>query len=120
MKIRKIAVISLWAQDVEGAAHFYQQVLGLQMLPHHGPRPHFKVGETIITILKSESPMKPQEQSLRFPLLAFEVENLDEAVEHLKLHRVDLPWGIESDQDSRWVMFHDPAGNLLELAEFSR
>jgi len=26
--------------------------------------------------------------------------------------------GIEEDADSRWVMFHDPAGNLIELAQF--
>jgi hypothetical protein len=31
---------------------------------------------------------------------------------------VDLPWGIERDEHSRWAMFHDPAGNLIELVEF--
>jgi hypothetical protein len=29
-----------------------------------------------------------------------------------------LPWGIEGDARSRWVMFHDPAGNLVELVQF--
>ncbi|HET7088874.1 MAG TPA: hypothetical protein VFL17_09505 [Anaerolineae bacterium] len=33
-------------------------------------------------------------------------------------HRVELPWGIEEDAGSRCVMFHDPAGNLIELARF--
>jgi len=27
---------------------------------------------------------------------------------------------IEEDVDSRWVMLHDPAGNLIELACFER
>lgn len=26
--------------------------------------------------------------------------------------------GIESDMNSRWVMFHDPAGNRFELVQF--
>ena len=33
------------------------------------------------------------------------------------MHYVDLPWGVEEDADSRWVMFRDPAGNLIELAQ---
>jgi len=28
--------------------------------------------------------------------------------------------GIEEDAGSRWVMFCDPAGNLIELATFKR
>jgi hypothetical protein len=39
-------------------------------------------------------------------------------IDRLRLHHVDLPWGIEEDADSRWVMCYDPAGNLIELAQF--
>jgi catechol 2,3-dioxygenase-like lactoylglutathione lyase family enzyme len=116
MKITRLFVVTLWAQDVETTAHFYRDVLCLPML-QHGSRPHFKVGETLITILKSELPISQVGQSLRFPAVAFEVENLDESVQRLKDHKVELPWGIEEDKDGRWVMFKDPAGNLLELAE---
>jgi len=34
------------------------------------------------------------------------------------MHQVELSWGIEQDASTRWVMFHDPAGNLLELVQF--
>jgi hypothetical protein len=27
-----------------------------------------------------------------------------------------MPWGVEEDSDSRWVMFYDPGGNLIEVA----
>lgn len=117
MKIKGLFVVALWAQNVETAAHFYRDILVLPMLPHHGPPPHFKVGETLITILRSESPITQTGQSRRFPCLALEVENLNEAVQHLRSHEVELPWGIEEDADSRWVMFYDPAGNLIEIAE---
>jgi catechol 2,3-dioxygenase-like lactoylglutathione lyase family enzyme len=50
--------------------------------------------------------------------VAFAVDDLEAAVERLRAHGVSLPWGVEEDAGARWVMFHDPAGNLIELAEF--
>ena len=44
------------------------------------------------------------------------VDDLHEVVHKLKVHGVDMPWGVEEDRDSRWVMFHDPGGNLIEVA----
>ena len=38
----------------------------------------------------------------------------------LRTHGVDLPWGVESNASSRWVMFRDPEGNLIEMVEFKR
>jgi hypothetical protein len=39
-------------------------------------------------------------------------------VERLTDHQVALPWGVEGGAGERWVMFHDPAGNLIELVQF--
>ncbi|MBI1877269.1 MAG: VOC family protein, partial [Chloroflexi bacterium] len=111
----KIAVISLWAEDVPATAHFYRDVIGLRLLPHHGERPHFDVDGVYLTILQGHPIAAQQAQPSRFPLVAFAVEDLDQAVARLRRHRVELPWGIEADDNSRWVMFHDPAGNLIEL-----
>lgn len=114
--IKGVAVISLWAEDVTETAHFYRDVLGMELDAHHvAGRPHFKIGEAILTIL--EGKLRPPEdpQPPRFPLFAFKVDDLDAAVVHLQAHHVELPWGIEGHDDSRWVMFYDPAGNLLEL-----
>ena len=44
------------------------------------------------------------------------VDDLHEVVHKLKVHGVDMPWGVEEDRDSRWVMFYDPGGNLIEVA----
>ncbi len=54
----------------------------------------------------------------RFPLFALSVDNLDAMVSRLVELRIEMPWGIESNPASRWVMFHDPAGNLIELVQF--
>jgi hypothetical protein len=52
-------------------------------------------------------------------VLAFAVNNLAEAIEHLESHNVELPWGVEVGITARWVKFYDPAGNLIEFAQFN-
>ncbi|UCC76044.1 MAG: VOC family protein [Anaerolineales bacterium] len=119
MKLR-LAVVSLWAEDVPTTAHFYRDVLGLPLAALHGHVPHFDLDGTYLVLLQgrpmpAEDPLPP-----RFPLIAFEVSDLDTAAERLREHGVEMPWGIEEDASSRWVMFHDPAGNLIELVQFNR
>lgn len=118
MEIR-IAVVSLWAEDVVATAHFYRDVIGLPLQSHLAKdQPHFDLGGTILTILHGR-PALHAEAEPRFPVIAFSVPDLDAGVEKLRTHGVDLPWGVEANASGRWVMFHDPAGNLIELVEFT-
>lgn len=114
----RVAVIGLWAEDVMAAAHFYRDVIGLHPSSHHGEWPHFDLGGTQVVILKGR-PCPPQDsEPSHFPLLAFAVDDLDAALERLRAHEVELPWGIQEGPQARWVIFHDPAGNLIELVQF--
>lgn len=119
----RLAVVSLWAEDVPAAAHFYRDVIGLKLAPHHASDPsharlHFDLGGIFLTLLEGR-PLPPQNpKPARFPVVAFAVDDLEAAVERLREHGVERPWGVEEDAGARWVMFRDPAGNLLELAEF--
>jgi catechol 2,3-dioxygenase-like lactoylglutathione lyase family enzyme len=115
----KLAVVSIWAEDVATTAHFYRDVIELHLLDHHGGgRPHFDLNGVYLTILKGRPVPAGDAVPVRFPLLAFAVDDLAAAVARLQTHGVELPWGIEKDEYSRWVMFHDPAGNLIELVQF--
>lgn len=115
----RLAVVSLWAKDVSATAHFYRDVIGLPLLRHSGGRPHFDLHGIFLTILEG-TPCPVQEAGpQRFPVVAFAVDNLEAALARLSAHRVDLPWGVERDDHARWIMFHDPAGNLIELVEFA-
>lgn len=116
----RIAVVSLWADDVPQTAHFYRDVIGLPLLSHHSSRPHFDIGGSYLVILKGHPTPAQDAFPSRFPVIAFAVDDLEAAVELLNRHGVEMPWGVESDSDSRWVMFYDPAGNLIELAKFGR
>ena len=120
-KPKRIAIVSLWAEDVEAAAHFYREVIGLRLLPHHShhdKRPHFSLGDTYLTILKGKPVPAQDAEPSRFPLMAFAVDDLDPAIERLQAHHVELLGDVKEGKDSRWVMFHDPAGNLIELVQF--
>lgn len=114
----KFAVIAIWAEDVATSAHFYRDVIGLSLLPHHDKRPHFMVNGVYLIILKGRPAPAQDAQPPRFPIFAFSVDDLGAMVERLEKHHVILPWGVEGNEDERWVMFHDPAGNLIELAQF--
>lgn len=115
---KKFAVVSLWAGDVPACAHFYRDVLGLSLLPSHAGRPHFDLDGVFLTILHGQPSPARESDPARFPLFAISVDDLDEMVRRLEAHGVPLPWGIEQDDSARWVMFHDPGGNLIELAHF--
>ena len=114
----KFGVISIWAKDVPGTARFYREVLGLGQFPHQGERAAFDVHGVYLLILKGRSVPAEAMVPERFPLFALSVEDLDSMVKRLEEHRVPLPWGIERDASGRWVMFHDPAGNLIELVQW--
>ena len=116
---KHVAVFSLWAAKVSTAAHFYRDVVGLSLLPHHDHRPTFDLGNgSYLVILRGQPVPAQNSEPPHFPRMAFAVDDLDKAIEHLEVHGVELPWGVETDENSRWVKFRDPAGNLIEFVQF--
>lgn len=116
----KLAVVTLWAEDVNRTTDFYRDVLGLPLLMMDLGRPHFDLGGAYLVILPGQPHKREDSTRSRFPVLAFAVDNLDAVVQQLKTQGVEMPWGIEEDSDSRWIMFNDPGGNLLEIAHFGK
>ena len=116
---KSIAVVSLWAEDVSQATHFYRDVLKLPALPHHGEqRPHFRIGETILTILEGTPAVRQPNDPGYFPAFAIAVDDLDAALAQLQHHNFPLVGEVVENAGARYVMLHDPAGNLIELVEF--
>ena len=116
----RLVVASLRAEDVPAVAHFYRDVIGLRLMPGHGQWPAFALENGVhLVIVQGQMSASRDEGAARFPVIALSVPDLDEAVERLQVHGVELPWGGESNQGAEWVMFYDPAGNLIELAQLS-
>ncbi len=112
----KLAVVTLWGVDVHQMTEFYRDVLGLPLAMMDRGRPHFDFGGGYLTILQGTPHTRQDSMQTRFPQIAFAVDDLHEIIHRLQTHGVDIPWGIEEDSDSRWVMFYDPGGNLIEVA----
>ncbi len=116
-KATRLMVVTIWAEDVPAAVHFYRDVLGLALRADHAAYPAFKVGNGNLIILKGRPRPAEEPEPDRFPIFALAVDNLEAAVQRLSAHGVSFPWGIEGHGHNRWVMFPDPAGNLIELAQ---
>ena len=113
--LKRIAVVGIPARNVDRAAHFYRDTLGLQELPHHAGPPHLKVGDTFLAVFE-RSEMAAQSG---VPLVAFGVDDLDAAMPVLTARGVVFESGVHQDGDARWTAFHDSEGNLLELVQFA-
>ena len=112
----KLAVVTLWGEDIQKMSDFYQNVLGLLLAMVDRGRPHFDFGGGYLAILPGQPHRLQDSDQSRFPVIAFAVEDLHEVIFQLQSHQVEMPWGIEEDSDLRWVMFYDPGGNLIEVA----
>jgi len=120
-KPEQLAVVSLWAEDVHASVHFYRHVVGLPLLPHHDHPPAFELGPgQYLAIVEGQPAFAHEPGGSGFPILAFAVRDLEEAVQHLHCHDIELVQGVERGASERWVRLHDPAGNLIELVQFDR
>ena len=113
----KLNVVSLWAEDIRATAHFYRDILGLRLMPHHGERPHFDLGGIYLVLVEGKPMLREEDSPEQFPVVAFLVNDLDKSIEKLRSNHVDLSRGIGEGAGTRWIMFNDPAGNLIELVE---
>ena len=118
-KPEHLVVVSLWTTDLAATAHFYMDVVGLPLLPDHDHHLAFDLGHGAHLVLNEGQPGAVLDtKRARFPSVAFAVRDLDKAVAQLADHGVELPWGVETNGDTRWIMFCDPEGNLVEFVQF--
>jgi catechol 2,3-dioxygenase-like lactoylglutathione lyase family enzyme len=117
-KAGNLFLVTAWAVDVPKSLHFYRDILGLDLLPHHGNHPVFTVGDDLHLIIRKGTPVAVLDAE-PFPVIAFQVADLHQAIQQLQANDVKLSGDILTKPGVRYIMFYDPAGNLLEIAEFS-
>jgi catechol-2,3-dioxygenase len=116
----RLAVVSIRTNRLMETVHFYRDVVGLTGLVHHGHQPAFELGNgALLVIVESQTASKQPAEQPRFPALAFAVEDVDRAAALLNDQGIEMPWGIESNTQTRWIEFYDPGGNLIEFAQFA-
>lgn len=127
MKLNSIHHIAVICSDYETSKRFYTEVLGLQVECEHyrKERNSYKAdcslnGTYIVELFSFPNPPArlsyPEAAGLRH--LAFEVDNIDEAVNDLDTKRVTHePVRIDEYTGKRFIFFSDPDGLPIELYE---
>ena len=112
-------------KDIEEAAEFYSQVLGLDTKPEgYGLRISLPGGGTAYTY------PKPDHQPADYTILNFEVDDIDEAVDELASRGVKFEYYPDMNQDDKGIArglkvnrgpniawLKDPSGNTLAILQ---
>jgi len=112
MKVRRM-VANFEVKDAARARHFYQDVLGLDLLMDHGWIRTYGSGETMRVQVSFAS---EGGSGTSVPDLSIEVDEVDEAFRRMKdagfsieYGPVDEPWGV------RRFHVRDPFGKLINI-----
>ncbi|RKQ42388.1 glyoxylase I family protein [Roseivirga pacifica] len=127
MQLKKVHHIAIICSDYAISKHFYTEILGLEVIRevYRKERDSYKLdlalnGEYVIELFSFPDPPKrpsrPEAQGLRH--LAFEVKNIENAIEELSSKGVALePIRVDEFTGKRFTFFSDPDDLPLELYE---
>ena len=126
MRLNKIHNIAIIASNYEVSKKFYTEILGLEVIrevyrkERDSYKLDLKLGDSEIELFSFPNapvrPSYPEARGLRH--LAFEVDNIDEAIAELNLHGIECePIRIDEFTGKRFTFFEDPDKLPLELYE---
>jgi catechol 2,3-dioxygenase-like lactoylglutathione lyase family enzyme len=122
---REIFAVTLFVEDLAAAKQFYLQVFGLPVIFEDGNSAIFKVGNTLINLLKTsaagvliEPAIVADPRAGSRAVFTIHVDDVDALASELTARGVQLlngpmdrPWGI------RTASFADPGGHIWEIAK---
>lgn len=127
LKLNRVHHIAIICSDYAKSKQFYTEVLGLKIVRevYREQRQSYKLDLEVGDLYQIElfsfpnppaRPSRPEAAGLRH--LAFEVDDLDEAVVHISSFGVDIePIRVDEFTGKRFTFFADPDGLPLELYE---
>lgn len=120
---------SVYVEDLDVAAVFYGDILGLEKIGQQdGRHVFFRCGATIVLVFRAEETRKATPSGgLPIPVhgatgaghLCFAVDgaSLDGWRQRLEVAEVKIEADFRWDNGARSIYFRDPGGNSIELAE---
>lgn len=127
LALKKIHHVALICSNYEQSKKFYTEVLGFEVTAEYyrSERQSYKLdlalnNQYTLELFSFPSPpprvSKPEACGLRH--LAFEVDNITIAIQHLQQHNISVePVRIDEYTNRRFTFFSDPDGLPLELYE---
>jgi len=112
MKIKNIAFIGIPVTDISRARKFYEEVLGLAVADEMmgGKWIEYAVGDNTLAIANVGEQWTPSDQGTG---AALEVEDFDEAINHLKDQKVRFAAEPFETPCCHMAVVQDPDGNKL-------
>ena len=127
LKLNRVHHIAIICTDYERSKYFYTQVLGLKIVRevYREHRDSYKLDLEVAGQYKVElfsfpnpspRPSRPEAAGLRH--LAFEVDDIDEAVAHIEAAGIMVePIRVDEFTYKRYTFFADPDGLPIEFVE---
>lgn len=115
--ICQFSAVTLWVENFESAIHFYQDVLGLELLTRPGEMPQFRVGDGLLVLAKGKFHPSSDAFPRDFPQVAFRVGDLNAIAARLQDLGVVLDTNIQERRDACWIRLRDPDGNHIQFVE---
>jgi catechol 2,3-dioxygenase-like lactoylglutathione lyase family enzyme len=104
--------------DLESAARFFSDVLGLSLIHQGKDLVQFETPSgQLFEVFGSESRYY---QLHTCPVLGFQVENVREARKELESRGVEFVTEVQGDESEAWAYFRGPDGYLYELWQTER
>ncbi len=116
--LNQVCVLTAKVDDIKKAVEFYTNVLSFKVSKYYGEKLVSLIHNEIPIVLEETEPFDTEtRQSVLFGILS---ENLDKDVEALKAKGVSLLFDEPQPcPPGRFTIIKDPAGNQIELVEFS-
>jgi glyoxylase I family protein len=127
LKLNRVHHIAIICSDYEKSKQFYSEILGLKMVRevYRAERNSYKLdlevaGQYQIELFSFPDPparpSRPEAVGLRH--LAFEVDDIDAAVQHIQLHHISIEHiRVDEYTGKRFTFFADPDGLPIEFYE---
>lgn len=117
----KFTFATIHVKDLETSIGFYEEVLGMKVARRFPAGPNMEIafmadGPAEIELICDKG--AELQAYGEYPSLGLSVENLDEAMEHVKIKGVEIVAGpIQPNPNTRFFFIHDPDGVNLEIIE---
>lgn len=119
---------AVYVDDLDGAAQFYGEVVGLEEITRvEGRHIFFRCGASVVLCFIAEATRQPPGQDARLPVpphgaagpghICFASDDLDGWVARLKDHSIAIEADFHWPHGPRSIYVRDPAGNSIEFAE---
>lgn len=116
-----VSALTILAPDLGAAQKFYCDLLGFAVEAHYGPELiKLKHDGCSLLLCRCERPSRPDYPLAAQVALGFAVADVDAELSRMRRAQIDLVFDAPQEFPAgRFIAVRDPAGNVVELLQYS-